>query len=106
MKRKRHRSERRAEWNQVPGVKTASGPVGPSKPDERERLARKHGTHRRDQYPMIHSAMDTATGDIRGIEFTSGRPIQRNGRPRKEDCHAARARNDILRASKRFGQCN
>ncbi len=48
-------------------------PVGPRKPDEREWQTRKHGTHRRRQYRKVHLAMDTATGDIRGGEFTSGR---------------------------------
>ncbi len=140
-------------------------PVGLRKPDEREWLARKHGTHRRRQYRKVHLAMDTATGDIRGGESTSGRegdspglpdlldqippderigtvtgdgasdtrrchtalvdrggtaviPIRRNGRLWKEDCPAALAivlgpmadivspRNDILRASKRFGRAN
>ena len=33
-------------------------------------------------------------------------PIRKNGRLWKEDCPAARARNDILRASKRFGRTN
>ncbi|WP_435170913.1 IS5 family transposase [Falsirhodobacter sp. 1013] len=33
-------------------------------------------------------------------------PIRRNGRLWKENCPAARARNDILRASKRFGRAN
>jgi hypothetical protein len=36
-----------------------------------EWLARKHGTHRRRQYCKVHLAMDTATGDIRAVEFTS-----------------------------------
>ena len=31
-------------------------------------------------------------------------PIRRNGRPSKEDGPAARARNDILRASRHFGR--
>lgn len=116
-----------------------------------EWLARKHGTHRRRQYRKVHLAMDTATGDIRAVEFTSSRegdspvlpdllaqipedeeigtvtgdgafdtrrchkaildrggtaiiPIRKNGRLWKEDCPAARARNDILRATKRFGR--
>jgi hypothetical protein len=116
-----------------------------------EWLARKHGTQRRRQYRKVHLAMDTATGDIRAVEFTSSRegdspvlpdlldqippreqigtvtgdgafdtrrchvaildrggtaviPIRKNGRLWKEDCPAARARNDILRASKRFGR--
>ena len=34
-------------------------------------FARKHGTHRRRQYRKVHLAMDTATGDIRVVEFTS-----------------------------------
>ena len=38
-----------------------------------EWLARKHGTHRRRQYRKVHLAMDTATGDIRAVEFTSSR---------------------------------
>ena len=118
-----------------------------------EWLARKHGTHRRRQYRKVHLAMDTATGDIRAVEFTPSRegdspvlpdlldqipegeqigtvtgdgafdtrrchtailerggtaviPIRRNGRLWKEDCPAARACNDILRATKRFGRAN
>jgi hypothetical protein len=102
---------------------------------------------------LVHLAMDTATGDIRAVEFTSSRegdspvlpdlldqippdeqigtvtgdgafdtrrchtaildrggtaviPIRKNGRLWKEDCPAARARNDILRASRRFGRAN
>jgi len=31
-------------------------------------------------------------------------PVRRNGRPWKEDCAAARARNEILRASRDFGR--
>jgi hypothetical protein len=38
-----------------------------------EWLACKHGTHRRRQYLKIHPAMDTATGDIRAVEFTFSR---------------------------------
>lgn len=118
-----------------------------------EWLARKHGTHRRRQYRKVHLAMDTATGDIRAVEFTSSRegvspvlpdlleqvpadeqigtvtgdgafdtrrchvaildrggtaviPIRRNGRLWKEDCPAAMARNDIHRATKRFGRAH
>ena len=33
-------------------------------------------------------------------------PIRKHGRFWKEDCPSARARNDILRASKRFGRAN
>lgn len=116
-----------------------------------EWLARKHGTHRRRQYRKVHLAMDTATGDIRAVEFTPSRegdspvlpdlldqipqdeqigsvtgdgafdtrrchtailergavaviPIRRNGRLWREDCPAATARNDILRATRRFGR--
>lgn len=36
-----------------------------------EWLARKHGTHRRRQYRKVHLAMDTATGDVGAVEFTS-----------------------------------
>ena len=32
---------------------------------------RKHGPSRRRQWRKVHLAMDTATGDIRGVEFTS-----------------------------------
>ena len=118
-----------------------------------EWLTRKHGTHRRRQYRKVHLAMDTATGDIRAVEFTSSRhgdspvlpdlpdqippdeqigtvtgdgafdtrrchtailerggtaviPIRRNGRLWKEDCSAAPARNDILRATRRLGRAN
>ena len=45
----------------------------------------------------------TAIVDRGGIAII---PIRRNGRLWKEDCPAARARNDILRASKRFGRAN
>ncbi len=116
-----------------------------------EWLARKHSTHRRRQYRKVHLAMDTATGDIRAVEFTPSRegdspvlpdlldqipedeqigtvtgdgafdtrrchtailerggtaviPIRRNGRLWKEDSPAAKARNDILRATQRFGR--
>ena len=113
--------------------------------------ARRHGASRRRQWRKVHLAMDTATGDIRAVEFTPSRegdspvlpdlldqiprgeqigtvtadgafdtrrchtaiiergataiiPIRRNGRPWKEDCPAAQARNEILRASKHFGR--
>jgi hypothetical protein len=112
---------------------------------------RKHGPGRRRQWRKVHLAMDTATGDIRAVEFTSSQqgdspvlpslleqipsdqaigtvtadgaydtrrchtaiiergataiiPIRKNGRLWKEDCPAARARNDILRASQHFGR--
>lgn len=116
-----------------------------------EWLARKHGTHRRRQYRKVHLAMDTATGDVRAVAFTSSDkgdspvlpdlldqippdeqigtvtgdgafdtrrchaailerggtaiiPIRKNGRRWKEDCPAARARNDTLRTTQRFGR--
>ena len=116
-----------------------------------EWLARKHGTHRRRQYRKVHLAMDTGSGDIVAVEFTSNRegdspvlpvlldqippdqeigtvtgdgafgtrrchaailarggtaiiPIRKNGRFWKEDCPAAKARNDILRATRLLGQ--
>lgn len=40
---------------------------------DREWRARKHGTDRRHQYRKVHLAMDTATGDIGAVEFTSSR---------------------------------
>lgn len=36
-----------------------------------EWLPGKHGTHRRRQYRKVHLAMDTGTGDILAVEFTS-----------------------------------
>ena len=116
-----------------------------------EWLARKHGSHRRRQYRKVHLAMDTATGDVRAVAFTSSDkgdspvlpdlldqfppdeqigtvtgdgafdtrrchtailerggtaviPIRRNGRRWKEDGPAAKARNDILRATQRLGR--
>ncbi|KMK66255.1 transposase family protein [Puniceibacterium sp. IMCC21224] len=88
--------------------------------------------------------MDTATSDIRAVEFTPGSAgdspvlpellgqipettvtaydtrrchtaiidrqataiirIRKNGRPWKEDCPAARARNDTLRATRHYGR--
>lgn len=39
-----------------------------------EWLARKHGPSRRRQWRKVHIAMDTETGDIRAVEFTSSRP--------------------------------
>jgi len=116
-----------------------------------EWLARKHGTHRRRQYRKVHLAMDTATGDVCAVEFTSSDkgdspslphlldqlprneqigtvtgdgaydtrrchtaihdrggtaviPIRRNGRRWRDDCPAARARNEILEATRRLGR--
>ena len=116
-----------------------------------EWLARKHGTQRRRQYRKVHLAMDTATGDIRAVEFTSSDkgdspvlphlldqipadeqigtvtgdgafdtrrchtailerggtaiiPIRKNGRRWRENSPAAKARNEILRATQRLGR--
>ncbi|KAA8605147.1 IS5 family transposase, partial [Salipiger aestuarii] len=99
----------------------------------------------------VHLAMDTATSDIRAVEFTPSSdgdspilpellgqifedeqigtvtadggydtrrchaaiteqqaipiiPIRKNGRAWKEDCPAAKARNETLRATKRYGR--
>ncbi|KEO50584.1 IS5 family transposase, partial [Thioclava indica] len=125
--------------------------------------ARKHGPSRRRQWRKVRIAMDTETGDIRAVEFTSSRqgdspllpdllsqipegeeiatvtadgaydtrrcqtaiiehgadafghsfgpmavmpslPTRRNGRAWKEDCPAAVARNEILRATRHLGR--
>jgi hypothetical protein len=112
---------------------------------------RRHGASRRRQWRKVHLAMDVATGDIRGVEFTSSQqgdspvlpdllaqipsdqpigtvtadgaydtrkchsavaergataviPIRRNGRAWRDDCPAAKARNETLRATQRFGR--
>jgi len=111
----------------------------------------KHGVQGRRQWRKVHLAMDTATSDIRAVEFTPSSdgdspvlpdlldqiregeeigaatsdgaydnrrchtaiihrqsipiiPIRKNGRPWKEDCLAALARNETLRASWRYGR--
>ncbi len=113
--------------------------------------ARKHGVQGRRQWRKVHLAMDTATSDIRAVEFTPSSdgdspvlpelpdripegkeivtvtadgaydtrrchtaiidqqataiiPIRRNGRPWKEDCPAAIARNETLRAARHSGR--
>ena len=113
--------------------------------------ARKHGVQGRRQWRKVHLAMDTATSDIRAVEFTSSSdgdspvlpdplnqipegedigtvtadgaydtrrchaaiidrhataitPIRKNGRPWKEDCPAACARNETLRATRHYGR--
>ena len=113
--------------------------------------ARKHGPQGRRQWRKVHLAMDTATSDIRAVEFTPSSdgdspilpellcqipkdeqintvtadgaydtrrchaaiterlavpiiPIRKNGRPWKEDCPAAEARNETLRATKHYGR--
>lgn len=113
--------------------------------------ARKHGVQGRRQWRKVHLAMDTATSDIRAVEFTPSRegdspvlpdllgqipqdedigtvtadgaydtrrchsaiiarggtaiiPIRKNGRPWKEDCPAARVRNETLRATRHYGR--
>ena len=113
--------------------------------------ARKHGVQGRRQWRKVHLAMDTATSDIRAVEFTPSSdgdspvlpelldqipegenigtvtadgaydtrrchtaiidrqaipiiPIRKNGRPWKEDCSAAIARNDTLRSTRHYGR--
>ena len=41
---------------------------------------------------------------VQGRQATAIIPIRRNGRPWKEDCPAARARNETLRATRHFGR--
>ena len=113
--------------------------------------ARKHGVQGRRQWRKVHLAMDTATSDIRAVEFTPSSdgdspvlpelldqipegeeigtvtadgaydtrrcntaiidcqaiaiiPIRKNGRPWKEDCPAAIARNETLHATRHYGR--
>jgi hypothetical protein len=113
--------------------------------------ARKHGVQGRRQWRKVHLAMDTATSDIRAVEFTPSSdgdspvlpellaqipegedigtvtadgaydtrrchaaiidrqaipiiPIRKNGRPWKDDCPAAIARNETLRATRHYGR--
>jgi hypothetical protein len=113
--------------------------------------ARKHGVQGRRQWRKVHLAMDSATSDIRAVEFTPSRegdspvlpdlldqipqdedigtvtadgaydtrrchsaiiarggtaviPIRKNGRTWKEDCPAARVRNETLRATRHYGR--
>lgn len=113
--------------------------------------ARKHGVQGRRQWRKVHLAMDTATSDIRAVEFTPSSdgdspvlpdlldqipegkeigtvtadgaydtrrchtaiidrqataiiPIRKSGRPWKEDCPAAVARNETLRATRHYGR--
>ncbi|MDW4547766.1 IS5 family transposase [Defluviimonas sp. D31] len=113
--------------------------------------ARKHGFQGRHQWRKVHLAVDTATSDIRAVEFTSSGdgdspvlpdlldqipegedignvtadgaydtrrchtaiidrqataiiPNRKNGRLRKEDCPAAIARNETLRATQHYGR--
>ena len=113
--------------------------------------ARKHGVQGRRQWRKVHLAMDTATSDIRAVEFTPSSegdspvlpelldqipdseeigtvtadgaydtrrchtaiidrqataiiPIRKNGRPWKEDCPAAIARNETRRATRHYGR--
>jgi hypothetical protein len=112
---------------------------------DQKRLAQRAAT------TEVHLAMDTATSDIRAVEFTSSSdgdspvlpalldqvpegedigtvtgdgaydtrrchtaiidrqttpiiPIRKNGRPWKEDCPAAIARNETLRATRYYGR--
>ncbi len=120
-------------------------------PGDGEWQARKHGAQGRRQWRKVHLAMDTATSDIRAVEFTPRRdgdspvlpdmldqipedeeigtvtadgahdtrrchgaslargalpiiPIRKNGRLRREDCPAAIARNETLRATRHYGR--
>ena len=113
--------------------------------------ARKHGVQGRRQWRKVHLALDTATSDIRAVEFTPSSdgdspvlpelldqipegeeigtvtadgaydtrrchtaiidrqataiiPIRKNGRPWKEDCPTAIARNETLRATRHYGR--
>jgi len=113
--------------------------------------ARKHGAQGRRQWRKVRLAMDTATSDIRAVEFSPSSdgdsptfpelldqipegeeigtvtadgandtrrchtaiierqaatiiPIRKNGRPWKEDCPAAIARNETLRAPRHYGR--
>jgi hypothetical protein len=113
--------------------------------------ARKHGVQGRRQWRKVHLAMDTATSDIRAVEFTPSSdgdspvlpdlldqipedeeigtvtadgaydtrrchtaiidrqataiiPVRKNGRLWKEDCPAALARNETLRAIRHYGR--
>lgn len=110
--------------------------------------ARKHGVQGRRQRRKVPLAMDTATSDIRAVEFTSSSdgdspvlpdqipddegigtvtadgaydtrrchgaviarggtaiiPIRKNRRPWKDDCPAARARSETLRATRPYGR--
>lgn len=115
--------------------------------------ARKHGVQGRRQWRKVRLAMDTATSDIRAVEFSPSRegdspvlpdllgqipededigtvtadgaydtrrchgaviarggtaiiPIRRNGRAWKEDCPAAKAHNETLRATRRYGRAS
>ena len=113
--------------------------------------ARRHGVQGRRQWRKVHLVMDTATSDIRAVEFTSSGDgdspvlpdlldqipagedigtvtadgaydtrrchtaiidrqataiiaIRKDGRPWKEDCPAAIARNETLRATRHYGR--
>jgi hypothetical protein len=56
-----------------------------------------------------HSAIIARGGTAFGhslepVAFVPSLPIRRNGRPWKEDCPAARARNETLRATRHYGR--
>ncbi len=118
-------------------------------PGDGEWQARKHGPQGRRQWRKVHLAIDTATSDIRAVEFTPSSdgdspilperlnqtpegeqigtvtadgaydtrrchtaivdrqataiiPIHKNGRPWKEDCPPATARNETLRVTRHY----
>jgi hypothetical protein len=142
----------RAQWRRASGSSALAGgkPGSMAFRDDGEpcrAIGPSHSGERR----KVHPAMDTATSDIRAVEFTPGReggspvlpdpldqipddedigtvtadgacdtrrchsaiiarggtaiiPIGKNGRPWKEDCPAARARNETLRAPRHWGR--
>ena len=54
----------------------------------------------------VDSAYDTRRfhSAIIDRQATPGTPIRKNGRPKKEDCPAAPARNETLRANRQYGR--
>lgn len=56
-----------------------------------------------------HSAIIARSGTAFGhslepVAFVPSLPIRKNGRPWKEDCPAARSRNETLRATRHYGR--
>ena len=91
----------------------AAGPAGP----DRGGRADRHG-HRRWRLGLRPFGAETVHWTVSGTPLTTHRchkaitdrqgtaiiPIRRNGRLWKEDCPAARARNDTLRATRYYGR--